>query len=183
MNLKFLFEKENRTTSILSIVYAVVGLLFCILPNFMRDKFETIFCILLLAYGSVMMFSFCVSSVVFKNKIIMITATLSIVFGLLLLFVRSFFVLALGLCILILAIFKVMVLKSVANSKNLIWYVWLALTIIYFIVIATVIVFFAINKYLNISMVLIGVCLIFEAAGNIFAFLRNQYIQEKLIKQ
>lgn len=173
MNFKYLFNKENRAATIFSILCFVLGVMFCILPTLMMGAFETIMCFLFLAYGGIMMFAYCIAPVVFSNKKIMISAIISILLGALLLFVRSFFVLALSLCVLAFAIFKFLVVKKTKNERNLIFYLWIILGIVYIVVGILVIVFFAINKFNNVSMILIGACFVFEAAANMFVLIRN----------
>ncbi len=173
MNFKYLFNKENRIVTIFSLLCFVVGVMFCVLPTVMMGAFETIMCFLFLAYGGIMMFAYCIAPVVFSNKKIMISAIISILLGALLLFVRSFFVLALAFCVLAFSIFKFLVIKKTKDEKNLIYYLWIILGIVYAVVSLLVIVFFAINKFNNVSMILIGVCFVFEAVANMFVLIRN----------
>jgi len=156
MNFKYLFNKENCIVTIFSIICFILGLMFCILPTIMMGAFETVMCFLFLAYGGIMMFAYCIAPVVFSNKKIMISAIISILLGALLLFVRSFFVFALALCVLVFAVFKFLVIKKARNERNLVYYLWIALSIVYLVVSLLVIVFFAINKFNNVSMILIG---------------------------
>lgn len=178
MNLKSMFSKQNRTSSILTMVYFVFGLMFCILPSIMMETFEVIVCAVLLLYGTIILFANCVSSVVSTNRKLMFTAVLAVIVGVFLLFVRSFFILVMALCILAFAIFKILVLRKIRNAKNINWYVWLIITIIHFLVAIFAIIFFALNKFLIISMVLVGVSLILESLGNVFVFIRNQKVEE-----
>ena len=179
MNLKFLLNKENQTNFFSSIAYFLVGLMFVILPGIMLDTFETMICYLLLVYGGIILFANCVSPVVFQNKKLFISSIVSVVLGVLLLLIRSFFVLAIGLFILWLVVFKIIVLKKVSNAKNVNWYLYLALCIIESLVFLFIIVSFILNKMLNISMILMGSCLILEAVINIFMLIRNQQNYEK----
>ncbi len=180
MNLSFLFDRQNRRSTIMSIIYFVVGVLFLILPNIMMSTFETIVCFSFLAYGGVVMFAFCISSVVGQNRKLIFSAVLAILIGILLLFVRSFFVMALALCMLILIIFKSLVLTNSAEYKNLNWYIWLASTILQGIATIIVIIFFALNQFINISMMLIGFCLIIEAVVGTILLIKNQRLALKM---
>lgn len=179
MNLKFLLNKENQTNFFSSIAYFLVGLMFVILPGIMLDTFETMICYLLLVYGGIILFANCVSPVVFQNKKLFISSIVSVVLGVLLLLIRSFFVLAIGLFILWLVVFKIIVLKKASNAQNVNWYLYLALCIIESLVFLFIIVSFILNKMLNISMILMGSCLILEAVINIFMIIRNQQNYEK----
>jgi len=179
MNLKFLLNKENKTNFLSAIAYFLVGVMFIVLPIIMLSSFESMICYLLLVYGGIILFANCVSPVVFQNKKLLISSIVSVVLGILLLLIRSFFVLVIGLFILWLVLFKIFVLKRVSNSKNVNWFLYLALCIIESLVFIFIIVSFILNKMLNISMILMGSCLILESVINIFMLIRNQQIYEK----
>ena len=178
MNLKLVFSKENRATSILTIVYFVMGLMFCILPSFMMETLEVIVCAALLIYGTIILFANSISSVVSENRKLLFSAIIAMIVGIFLLFVRSFFILVLAICILGLAIFKTAVLIKVKNTKNLNWYIWLSVAIVHFLVSALSIIFFALNQFLIVSMILIGTSLILDALASIFVFVKNQKIEQ-----
>ncbi len=158
----------------MTIIYFIVGLMFCVLPNIMLATFETMVCFALLVYGSVIMFAYCISPVVAQNKKLMISAIISIIIGVFLLLVRSFFVLAMAIVLLLLVIFKIMVLKKTAGEKNANWFVWMALLCFEAVACGLMIVFFIINKLLAVSMILMGAAMILEALANVFMLFRNQ---------
>jgi len=147
MKIKELFFKEYRTTTILSSIYFVLGMLFCILPNIMMDTFETFFCVFFLTYGGIIMIAYCISAAVFKNIKLMLSAIISIFLGVLLLFVRSFFILGVALCICLFAFVKIKFLIKMKQSRNFNWYLLLSLAIIYCLSILTILVFYIMNKF------------------------------------
>ena len=165
MFFSFLFNKQNRVTSILSLFYIVLGVLFCIIPLQMLSFLESTLCFLFLAYGGVILFAYSLSSVVLNNRMLMLSAILAVILGVLLLFVRSFLLLALAVCLLLLAITKILVLKKFEINN---WYKYclLSLLIIEICAFITLVVFFILNDLKMISMIIIGICLIFEFLVN-----------------
>lgn len=180
MIVKYLFNKENRLTTSLSILYFIFGILFCFIPEFMKVNLETISCFLFLIYGGVMILAYSISSVVFKNRKIMISSIVSIILGILLLFIRSFFILILAFFILGIAVFKILVTKHASYCKNFNWYLWLILAVIYIVVGIFIIISFIINRFLLFSMVLLGVCLGLEAIANMFVLIRNALYEKEI---
>lgn len=174
MNFKSVFSKINRVTLILTIVYFVTGLMFCILPSFMMETLEVIVCAALLIYGTIILFANSISSVVSENRKLLFSAIIAMIVGIFLLFVRSFFILVLAIYVLGLAIFKTVVLIKIKNIKNMNWYIWLSVAIVHFSISVLSIIFFALNKFLIESMILIGISLILDALGSVFIFVKNQ---------
>lgn len=160
--LKYLFNKENRLSSIISIILFIVGVMFCILPIKMKEIFESFLCFILLAYSGIMLFASCFSSIVFQDKKILVSVIISILVGLLLLFVRSILVLFLAAVLVGIAITKILIIKHLENKSFTLW-LWLGFSIFYLIVAVLVLIFFIINKFYTVSMVLIGVSFIIES--------------------
>ena len=143
---------------------------------------EIIVCVAFLVYGSVILFAYCISPIVATNRKLILSAIISAVVGVFLIFVRSFFIVVLAMFVLYFAIFKTIVLNKAKENKNFNWIIWLIISIVHFIVGVIAIIFFALNKFIAISMILIGVSLILESIGNIVVFLRNQKIIEEINK-
>ena len=131
----------------------------------MLSFLESTLCFLFLAYGGVILFAYSLSSVVLNNRMLMLSAILAVILGVLLLFVRSFLLLALAVCLLLLAITKILVLKKFEINN---WYKYclLSLLIIEICAFITLVVFFILNDLKMISMIIIGICLIFEFLVN-----------------
>ena len=183
MLLKYFFNKDNRITTISSIAYFIFGILFCVIPIMMKEFLEVNVSIILLVYGTIIIFAYCISSVVATNKKLIISAILSLIIGVLLIFVRSFFVLTLAFVIFILVLFKFVILYKTKEIKNYAWYCLFILAIIYCLISLIVLVFFILNKFNNISMILVGSTFIVESISNILMIINTYKINKKLDEQ
>lgn len=170
--LKYLFNKENRLSSILAITLFCIGILFCIMPSKMKEVLESLLCFVLLAYGGIVLFASCFSTAVFQEKKIFISMIVAVFVGLLLLFVRSILVLFLAAVLVMFALIKIFAIKHLEN-KNLVWWIWFCLSLSYFVISAIVLVFFVINKFYIVSMILLGIGFISEAITIIYGLIKN----------
>lgn len=167
MNFKELTKKEKRTF-VLSIILIVLGVLFCVLSQPMRDIIETICCVVSLAYGGFYLIAYCVVSNDTREVSQLFQAILAIVIGFLIMFVRSFFVMAVGVLIAGTGISRIMVgvkMKKV-NEKD--WWHELIVGLI-LAVLGVVLVILCNTKVASIVvMIYLGVLLILSSALNLY---------------
>ena len=167
MNFKELTKKEKRTF-VLSIVLIVLGVLFCVLSQPMRDIIETICCVVSLAYGGFYLIAYCVVSNDTREVSQLFQSILAIVIGFLIMFVRSFFVMAVGILIAGTGISRIMVgvkMKKV-NEKD--WWHELVVGLI-LAVLGVVLVILCNTKVASIVvMIYLGVLLILSSALNLY---------------
>lgn len=167
MNFKELTKKEKRTF-VLSIVLIVLGVLFCVLSQPMRDIIETICCVVSLAYGGFYLIAYCVVSNDTREVSQLFQAILAIVIGFLIMFVRSFFVMAVGILIAGTGISRIMVGVKMKRVNEKDWWHELIVGLI-LAVLGVVLVILCNTKVASIVvMIYLGVLLILSSALNLY---------------
>ena len=167
MNFKELTKKEKRTF-VLSIVLIVLGVLFCVLSQPMRDIIETICCVVSLAYGGFYLIAYCVVSNDTREVSQLFQAILAIVIGFLIMFVRSFFVMAVGVLIAGTGISRIMVGVKMKRVNEKDWWHELIVGLI-LAVLGVVLVILCNTKVASIVvMIYLGVLLILSSALNLY---------------
>ena len=167
MNFKELTKKEKRTF-VLSIVLIVLGVLFCVLSQPMRDIIETVCCVAALAYGGFYLIAYCVVSNDTREVSQLFQAILAIVIGFLIMFVRSFFVMAVGILIAGTGISRIMVGVKMKRVNEKDWWHELIVGLI-LAVLGVVLVILCNTKVASIVvMIYLGVLLILSSALNLY---------------
>lgn len=174
-----ILKKKRYEIIIMSAVYIIFGILFCVLPNQMLGILETIIAFCCLVYGCFFMFVYLVTPDVFRDYETIIKSVLAIVIGLLLVFVKSFFVMAIGVLLAMTGVKDILNARAYKLLDDKKW--WSDLVVGIILIVAGVALFVLCNTSVatKIVMIFMGLTLIIDGVANL-AFI---FVVHKNIKQ
>lgn len=182
MEKKNIIERKRIELIVVSALYIVLGILFCVLPNQMLEILETIICIGCMVYGIFFMFVYVVTPDVFKDYGTILKAIISIAFGLLLIFVKSFFVMAVGVVIILSGVKDIFSSKAYKLLGDKKWWTDLVAGIVYIAAGVTLIVLCNTNVATKAVMIYMGLSLIVNGLVN-YAFMFLIHRRVKQVKE
>ncbi len=179
MEKKNIIERKRIELIVVSAIYIVLGILFCVLPNQMLEILETIVCVGCMAYGALCMFIYIVTPDIFRDYTTILKAIIAIAFGLLLIFVKSFFVMAIGVVIVLTGVKNIFSAKAYKLLGDKKWWTDLVAGIVYIAAGITLIVLCNTNVATKAVMIYMGLSLIVNGLVN-YAFM---FLIHKRVKQ
>ena len=182
MEKKNIIERKRIELIVVSALYIVLGILFCVLPNQMLEILETIICIGCMVYGVFFMFVYVVTPDVFKDYGTILKAIIAIAFGLLLIFVKSFFVMAVGVVIILSGVKDIFSSKAYKLLGDKKWWTDLVAGIVYIAAGVTLIVLCNTNVATKAVMIYMGLSLIVNGLVN-YAFMFLIHRRVKQVKE
>lgn len=182
MEKKNIIERKRIELIVVSALYIVLGILFCVLPNQMLEILETIICIGCMVYGIFFMFVYVVTPDVFKDYGTILKAIIAIAFGLLLIFVKSFFVMAVGVVIILSGVKDIFSSKAYKLLGDKKWWTDLVAGIVYIAAGVTLIVLCNTNVATKAVMIYMGLSLIVNGLVN-YAFMFLIHRRVKQVKE
>lgn len=182
MEKKNIIERKRIELIVVSALYIVLGILFCVLPNQMLEILETIICIGCMVYGVFFMFVYVVTPDVFKDYGTILKAIIAIAFGLLLIFVKSFFVMAVGVVIILSGVKDIFSSKAYKLLGDKKWWTDLVAGIVYIAAGITLIVLCNTNVATKAVMIYMGLSLIVNGLVN-YAFMFLIHRRVKQVKE
>ena len=182
MEKKNIIERKRIELIVVSALYIVLGILFCVLPNQMLEILETIICIGCMVYGIFFMFVYVVTPDVFKDYGTILKAIIAIAFGLLLIFVKSFFVMAVGVVIILSGVKDIFSSKAYKLLGDKKWWTDLVAGIVNIAAGVTLIVLCNTNVATKAVMIYMGLSLIVNGLVN-YAFMFLIHRRVKQVKE
>jgi hypothetical protein len=178
-------KREKVNSVVLSCVFIVLGLLFCIVPNKSLSIIETIASVCLIAFGVVSLFLYCFTPILFRDSSSLVNAILAICLGLLISFIPSFFVFGVGLVVAFNGLERFgysLDLKEVGDKK---WWIDCVSGIIIFALGITTVILCNTSVASSILMIYFGISIILDGVINltlIFALHREITKVKKFVK-
>lgn len=182
MEKKNIIERKRIELIVVSALYIVLGILFCVLPTQMLDILETVISIGCLVYGGFFLFVYCFTPDIFRDYGTLIKAVVAIIFGLLVIFVRSFFVMAVGVVIILTGVKNILSAKAFKLASDKKWWTDLVSGIALIVIGVTLIVLCNTKLATNAVMIYMGLSLIVNGLIN-FAFMFLIHKKVKDVKE
>ncbi len=177
-----IIERKRIELIVISAIYIVIGILFCVLPNQMLEILETVICVGCMVYGVFFMFVYLVTPDIFKDYATILKAIIAIAFGLLLIFVKSFFVMAVGAVIIFTGVKNILSAKAYKTLGDKKWWTDLVAGIIYIVAGVTLIVLCNTDVATKVVMIYMGLSLIVTGLVN-YAFMFLIHKRVKKVKE
>lgn len=174
-------DKKQLITLVLSSVFIVFGILFCVISEKMLGFIETAVCLALIVYGVFYLLVYCLIDSDTRQTKSVIKGVASLGIGLLIIFLPAFFMIAIG--VVIAGYHALLIVRAVKmKNANMQGWKWLMASSITFVVLGVVLIVFASVSLPNIVlMIVLGATLVLIGAYNLTVLIINDRKNNKVV--